>query len=108
MIVGGIEEIRIDEPANEIYMADNYLGGRVMVFSLDAFAFKRGWGATGTNSRKSPPMTPASRRRESGIPFNQTGGPGRHNEITNMSFPFAAVLMLPLVRGGDAQAGKAL
>ncbi len=47
MIVGGIEEIRIDEPANEIYIADNYLGGRVMVFSLDNFAFKRGWGAYG-------------------------------------------------------------
>jgi len=47
MIVGGIEEIRIDEPANEIYMADNYLGGRVMVFSLDSFTFKRGWGAYG-------------------------------------------------------------
>src|SRR5690242_11323489 len=47
MIVGGIEEIRIDEPANEIYMADNYLGGRVMVFSLDTFALKRGWGAYG-------------------------------------------------------------
>jgi hypothetical protein len=47
MIVGGIEEIRIDEPANEIYMADNYLGGRVMVFSLDNFTFKRGWGAYG-------------------------------------------------------------
>jgi DNA-binding beta-propeller fold protein YncE len=47
LIVGGIEEIRIDEPANEIYMADNYLGGRVMVFSLDTFTFKRGWGAYG-------------------------------------------------------------
>jgi DNA-binding beta-propeller fold protein YncE len=47
MIVGGIEEIRIDEQANEIYMADNYLGGRVMVFSLDNFTFKRGWGAYG-------------------------------------------------------------
>ena len=47
MIVGGIEEIRIDDPANEIYMADNYLGGRVMVFSLDNFTFKRGWGAYG-------------------------------------------------------------
>jgi DNA-binding beta-propeller fold protein YncE len=47
MIVGGIEEIRIDEPANEIYVADNYLNGRVMVFALDTFAFKRGWGAYG-------------------------------------------------------------
>jgi DNA-binding beta-propeller fold protein YncE len=47
MIVGGIEEIRLDEPAHEIYVADNYLGGRVMVFDLDTFAFKRGWGAYG-------------------------------------------------------------
>ena len=47
MIVGGIEEIRLDEAANEMYVADNYLGGRVMVFSLDTFAFKRGWGAYG-------------------------------------------------------------
>ena len=47
MIVGGIEEIRVDEAANEIYVADNYLGGRVLVFDLDTFAFKRGWGAYG-------------------------------------------------------------
>jgi len=47
MIVGGIEEIRIDEPARELYTADNYLGGRVMVFDLDTLAFKRGWGAYG-------------------------------------------------------------
>jgi hypothetical protein len=47
MIVGGIEEIRLDEPARELYAADNYLGGRVMVFDLDTFAFKRGWGAYG-------------------------------------------------------------
>ncbi len=47
MIVGGIEEIRLDEAANEVYVADNYLGGRVMVFDLNTFAFKRGWGAYG-------------------------------------------------------------
>jgi hypothetical protein len=47
MIVGGIEEIRIDEPNNEVYVADNYLGGRVMVFNLGTLAFKRGWGAYG-------------------------------------------------------------
>ena len=35
MIVGGLEEIRIDEGANEIYAADNYLGGRVLVFDLN-------------------------------------------------------------------------
>ena len=47
MIVGGIEEVRIDNDANELYTADNYLGGRVMVFDLDTFKFKRGWGAYG-------------------------------------------------------------
>jgi len=47
MIVGGIEEIRLDEPARELYASDNYLGGRVMVFDLDTLKFKRGWGAYG-------------------------------------------------------------
>jgi hypothetical protein len=47
MIVGGIEEIRLDEPSRELYAADNYLGGRVMVFDLDTLQFKRGWGAYG-------------------------------------------------------------
>jgi DNA-binding beta-propeller fold protein YncE len=47
MIVGQIEEIRIDEPNRELYAADSYLGGRVMVFDLDTLAFKRGWGAYG-------------------------------------------------------------
>jgi hypothetical protein len=47
MIVGGIEEIRTDDAVNEIYVADNAFGGRVMVFSLDEFEFKRGWGAYG-------------------------------------------------------------
>lgn len=47
MIVGGLEEIRLDEAAHELYCADNYLGGRVMVFDLDTFQFKRGWGAYG-------------------------------------------------------------
>jgi hypothetical protein len=47
MIVGGIEEIRLDEPARELYAADNYLGGRVMVFDLETLQLKRGWGAYG-------------------------------------------------------------
>lgn len=48
MIVGGIEEVRLDESAHEMYVGENYLGGRVMVFDMDTFAFKRGWGARGT------------------------------------------------------------
>ena len=47
MIVGGLEEIRIVAADNEMYVADNYLGGRVLVFDLDTFEFKRGWGAYG-------------------------------------------------------------
>ena len=47
MIVQGIEEVRLDEPNGELYAADDYLGGRVMVFDLDTFKFKRGWGAYG-------------------------------------------------------------
>lgn len=47
MIVGGLEEIRIIDDDNEMYVADNYLGGRVLVFDLDTLAFKRGWGAYG-------------------------------------------------------------
>ena len=47
MIVGGIEEIRVDEPNNELYAADNYMGGRIMVFDLATLKFKRGYAAYG-------------------------------------------------------------
>ncbi|MFL2545983.1 MAG: hypothetical protein ACJ0SL_01250 [Candidatus Rariloculaceae bacterium] len=47
MIVGGLEEIRIVAEDNEMYIADNYVHGRVLVFDLDTFEFKRGWGAYG-------------------------------------------------------------
>ncbi len=61
MIVGGLEEIRLDEPAHEMYAADNYLGGRVMVFDLDTLQFKRGWGAYG---HKLSEMTTDDKDRE--------------------------------------------
>jgi DNA-binding beta-propeller fold protein YncE len=47
MILGNIEEVRLDEPARELYAADSYLGGRIMVFDLDTLQFRRGWGAYG-------------------------------------------------------------
>jgi DNA-binding beta-propeller fold protein YncE len=47
MMVGTTEEVRVDEAHNEIYVAENYLGGRVLVFDLATLAFKRGWGAYG-------------------------------------------------------------
>jgi DNA-binding beta-propeller fold protein YncE len=46
-IVGQIEEIRIMEADGDIYVADSYLGGRVMVYDFKTLAFKRGWGAYG-------------------------------------------------------------
>jgi DNA-binding beta-propeller fold protein YncE len=47
IIVGGLEEIRADEAAREVYVVDNYLNGRVLVYDMDTLAFKRGWGAYG-------------------------------------------------------------
>lgn len=47
MMVGTSEEIRVDEAHNDIYVAENYLGGRVLVFDLETLRFKRGWGAYG-------------------------------------------------------------
>jgi hypothetical protein len=47
LIVGGLEEIRVDETAREVYVVDNYLNGRVLVYDMDTLAFKRGWGAYG-------------------------------------------------------------
>jgi len=52
MVVGGLEEIRADEDAREIYAVDNYLNGRVLVFDKDTLAFKRGWGAYGKPLRE--------------------------------------------------------
>lgn len=47
VIVGGLEEIRADEAAREVYVVDNYLNGRVLVYDMDTLEFKRGWGAYG-------------------------------------------------------------
>jgi DNA-binding beta-propeller fold protein YncE len=48
MIVGALEEIRVDEATNEIYVLDNYLDGRILVLlASNKFEFKRGWGAYG-------------------------------------------------------------
>ena len=47
MLVRGVEGASFDEPAREVYVIDNYLGGRVLVFDMDTYTFKRGWGAYG-------------------------------------------------------------
>ena len=68
MIVGQIEEVRLDEGAHELYAADSAFGGRVMVFDLDTFAFKRGWGAYGHKLAEIDP-SPATREYTPGGPF---------------------------------------
>ena len=47
LIVTGVEGASFDEAAREVYVIDNYLAGRVLVFDMDTYKFKRGWGAYG-------------------------------------------------------------
>jgi hypothetical protein len=56
MIAGGVEGGSFDEAAREVYLIDNYLAGRVMVFDMDTFRFKRGWGAYGRPLKDIAPM----------------------------------------------------
>lgn len=62
LIAGGVEGADFDEGAREVYVTDNYLGGRVLVFDMDTFKFKRGWGAYGKplkeiSTAQRPPLT---------------------------------------------------
>ena len=52
MVVGGIEEIRIVDEDNEMYVADNYLGGRILVFDLDTLAVQARLGSLWQASRR--------------------------------------------------------
>ncbi len=68
-IVGGLEELRADDAAREIYAIDNYLNGRVMVYDMDTLQFKRGWGAYGKpladiSTAPAPRFDPSGPRRK--------------------------------------------
>ncbi|HEY7334375.1 MAG TPA: hypothetical protein VH639_05795 [Bryobacteraceae bacterium] len=89
MIVGGLEEIRLDEPARELYAADNYLGGRVMVFDLDTFKFKRGWGAYG-HALSEMSMSDADRAYTPGGPMPKEFRGHLTLNISNDGFVYAA------------------
>jgi hypothetical protein len=56
MLVTGVEGASFDEPAREVYVIDNYLAGRVLVFDMDTYKFKRGWGAYGKPLSEIAPM----------------------------------------------------
>ncbi|MGD2167597.1 MAG: two-component regulator propeller domain-containing protein [Gammaproteobacteria bacterium] len=65
LIVGRVEGGFLDEDARELYVTDSYLHGRVLVFDMDTFAFKRGWGAYGKPLAEigladHPPYTPGN------------------------------------------------
>ena len=47
MVIGGIEGGQFLESDRELFVTDNYLRGRVLVFDMDTMKFKRGWGAYG-------------------------------------------------------------
>jgi hypothetical protein len=56
MLVAGVEGASFDEAAREVYVIDNYLAGRVLVFDMDTYKFKRGWGAYGKPLAQIAPM----------------------------------------------------
>ena len=89
MIVGQIEEVRLDEPAHELYAADSSFGGRVMVFDLDTFAFKRGWGAYGHKLSEIDPGN-AARVYTPGGPFAKEFRGHLTLNISNDGFVYAA------------------
>ena len=49
----------VDEPANELYVADGYVNHRVIVFDATTGAYKRHWGAYGKRPADSPAGTAA-------------------------------------------------
>ncbi|HEY6820850.1 MAG TPA: hypothetical protein VI321_02425 [Burkholderiales bacterium] len=52
----------VDEPANELYVADGYANRRIVVFDSRTFAYKRHWGAYGErpHDEKLPPYAAAA------------------------------------------------
>jgi hypothetical protein len=63
--------MQLDEPANELYIADGYLNRRIIVLDATTGAYKRHWGAYGhtPNDDKQPPYDPAAK------PSEQFGNP---------------------------------
>lgn len=58
LIAGGVDGGVFDEQAREVFIVDSYLtGARVMVFDMDSFTFKRGWGAYGKPLKEIGPMS---------------------------------------------------
>ena len=43
----GIGSFELDEAAREVFISDGFLNKRILVYDLDTFEFKRGWGGHG-------------------------------------------------------------
>ena len=52
MLVDGVEGASFDEPAREVYVIDNYLAGRVLVFDMDTISSSAAGGPTGNRSAR--------------------------------------------------------
>jgi len=71
ILPGGIAAFDFDEDAREIYMPDGFINKRVLVYDMDTFKFKRGWGGKGiplsqVDNDPTPPYD------TSGLPPDQT------------------------------------
>ena len=84
------------ERDNEIYVADNYLGGRVLVFDLNTLAFKRGWGAYGK-----PALERRSASNDAHARMVQPGGPMAKDFVGHLTLE--RVERRPRVCGGSQQ-----
>lgn len=77
-ILGAPSAIKVDDAANEVYIADGFFNRRVVVYDSNTGAFKRGWGAYGIPLSKvdnsTPSVFPASRSDLSAPPSKQFGG----------------------------------
>jgi len=50
-----LQELEMDEGANELYVSDGYLNKRVVVYDSETLAFKRMWGAYGNEPSDADP-----------------------------------------------------
>jgi hypothetical protein len=76
-LLGAPSAIKVDDAANEVYIADGFFNKRVVVYDANTGAFKRGWGAYGIPLSKvdnsTPAVFPAGRPDLSAPPSKQFG-----------------------------------
>jgi hypothetical protein len=73
--LGSPADVAVDVAAREVFAADGYANRRVVVFDSETGAYKRHWGAYGTqpSDEKTPPYDPVRRPDSSAIPCTAYG-----------------------------------